>query len=312
MRLPRRKIRSHAAGASLGLLGIALSLGPLVRTEAATLHLRSGALAIDCHWTGGDGVIVTRGGVAIRVPRAEVVRIDDAPPPEPCPAAAPEPTTTLGEPPAPASPRVTAPSTPAAPAPQIPASPAEASLTPVQRQALADIRQFVNGFVIDYRLPTTIEVGVMALGSTKLTSLANVGVSHSLGRLLVDPGLLGAPIQDALIAKVLALQYGRRTLTATSLEDYERQRRQENFEANAKAVEILVRVKGWPERAALHSVHVWLLALHRGGRPPSSGQPSACDQIVELHARFPEHREWTAELSCTPPPRAPGTAPARS
>jgi len=142
-----------------------------------------------------------------------------------------------------------------------------------------------------------------------LVAQADTGWAPSFRAL---PGLLGAPIQDALIAKVLALQYGRRTLTATSLEDYERQRRQENFEANAKAVEILVRVKGWPERAALHSVHVWLLALHRGGRPPSSGQPSACDQIVELQARFPEHREWTAELSCTPPPRAPRTAPARS
>src|SRR5262245_8226793 len=98
MRLRRPRSRSHAHLALVGLLGMALLLGPLARADGATLHLRNGTLTIECHWSGEDAVIVTRGGAAIRVPRDEVVRIEDAPPAEPCPAAAPPPTMTLGAP----------------------------------------------------------------------------------------------------------------------------------------------------------------------------------------------------------------------
>src|SRR5262245_61392167 len=107
MRLRRPKSRSHTLAVTFfWSLGIALLLGPFRRAEGATLHLRNGTLAIECHWTAGDAVIVTRGGAAIRVPRDEIVRIEEAPPAEPCPAAAPPPTMTLGA----------APTSPAAPA----------------------------------------------------------------------------------------------------------------------------------------------------------------------------------------------------
>ncbi len=313
MRLRRPDSRSHAAAvAPLGLLGMALLCGPFARAEGATLHLRTGMLAIECHWTAEDAVIVTRGGVAIRVPRDQVVRIEEAPPTEPCPAAAPPPTMTLGAPPPPVVPQATAPRIPLAPPPDVPLPAAEASLTEAQRGALADVRRLVNGFVSEYKPPLTVEVVVMPLASTNLASLANVGVSYSLGRLHVDPRMLGAPTQDPLIAKVLALQLAPRIRSAASLDDYQRQQRQQSLEANAKAVEILVRVKGSTEREAVHNLHAWLLALHMKGITPPSGQPTACEQILDLLARFPEHRVGTGGPSCGPPPRAPGSTPARS
>ena len=307
--------RSHAAVALLGFLVMALLFGPFARAEGATLHLRNGMLAIECHWAAEDDVIVTRGGVAIRVPRDEVVRIEEAPPTDPCPAAAPPPTMTLGAPAAPASPPATPPRSVPAPLPDMPLSAAEASLTAAQRRALADIRQLAQGFVGEYKPPGTVEVVVMSLASTNLASLANVAVSYSLGRLHVDPRLLGAPTQDPLIAKVLALQLAPRIRSFDSLDDYQRQQRQQSFEANAKAVEILVRVKGVTEREAVQSVHMWLLALHVRGVTPPSSQPTACEQILDLLARFPEHRQSTGGLSCGPPPRAPGArrpAPSRA
>lgn len=312
MRLRRPDPRSHtAAVAPLALFGMALLFDPFARAEGATLHLRSGMLAIECHWTAEDAVIVTRGGVAIRVPRDEVVRIEEAPPTEPCPAAAPSPTMTLGAPP-PVVPQATTPRGPLAPPPDVPLPAAEASLTAAQRRSLADVRQMVNGFISEYKPPLTVEVVVMPLASTNLASLANVGVSYSLGRLHVDPRLLDAPTPDPIIAKVLALQLAPRIRSYTSLDDYQRQQRQQSFEANAKAVEILVRVKGWTERAAVHNVQAWLLALHMRGITPQSGQPTPCEQILDLLARFPEHRQGSGEPSCGPPPRAPGSAPARS
>lgn len=313
MRLRRPKSRSHTVAVTfLGLLGIALLLGPFAQAEGATLHLRNGTLAIECHWTAGDAVIVTRGGAAIRVPRDEIVRIEDAPPAEPCPAAAPPPTMTLGAAPAsPAVPAIAPPRFPAPP-PDMPLSPAEASLSTAQRQTLADIRQLVSGFVREYQPPLPVEVVVMPLASTNLPSLSSIGVSYSLGRMHVDPRLLGGPSPDAIIAKVLALQLASRP-TATSLEDYQREQRQQSFDANAKAVEILARVKGWPEPTAVKSMHAWLLGLHmRGITPPSRSQPTACEQILDLLARFPEQQQWTGGPSCGPPPRAPRSTPARS
>src|SRR5262249_47495380 len=152
----------------------------------------------------------------------------------------------------------------------------------------------------------------MRLGSTNLTSLANVGVVYSLGTLRVDPQLLESPSRDALIAKVLALQVAPRIAAVESLEDYERQRRQQTLDANAKAVAILVRVKGWSEPRALQSVHAWLVGLNMRGTPPRDGQPTPCEQIVDLLARFPDQQDWTAGLSCGPGPQGPRIPTSRS
>ena len=313
MRRSRRISEKRLAwNAGLGSLGVALALGLLVPAGAATLHLRNGSLAIECHWDTDDGVIVTRGGTALRVPRGEIDRIEDASSAASCPAIAPAPTMTLGEPPVPPQTGSVARGAPIAAPSSVPVLPVEAGLTSAQRQALAEVREFAGAFASAYHLPATIEVSVMKLGSTNLDSLANVGVVYSLGKLLVDPGLLEAPTRDVLIAKVLALQLAPRVHAADSLADYQRQRRHQSFEANAKAVEVLVQIKGWTERTALQRVHAWLLGLNVRGVPPREGQPTPCEQIVDLLARFPDQKDWMAGASCSPTPAGGVSAPART
>ncbi len=76
------------------------------------------------------------------------------------------------------------------------------------------------------------------------------------------------------------------------------------LDANAKAVEILVRVRGYREEQALSLLYDHLLSFNRavaghrtvipwGHRPP-------CDELVDLLGRFRAHRAWTEGLECSP------------
>src|SRR5581483_10645142 len=87
--------------------------------------------------------------------------------------------------------------------------------------------------------------------------------------------LLGHPSRDLVVAKSLAYEMLRAPSAATSLADRERERRLRELDADALVVDILVRVKGWPESQALEATYGWLLAMHRAaaasGRPPRPG-----------------------------------------
>jgi hypothetical protein len=70
-------------------------------------------------------------------------------------------------------------------------------------------------------------------------------------------------------------------------------------DANAKAVEVLVRVRGYPEATALRLVYVHLEAAHRRGMA-LLGHASACEEIRDLLGRFPQHRSLTRSWTCAP------------
>lgn len=283
-----------------GGLGVALllALAPVPPTGAAKLHLRDSVLAVECHWIRSDGLIVIRSGVAMRVPHEDVVEveIDEVPaPPGACPAVAPEPMLTLGaSPPPPGA---------AVPAPAGPLPPEEQSLTEDQRRHLAHLRALAAATGRVYRVPPA-GLSVMALASTNLESLAGVGVAHRPGHLWVEPALLGAWYQDALIARTLAYEVLPPVRAAASMADYERRQRQRDLDANAKAVEILSRAQARSERMALQAVYEWLAGMHRavvaGQVKLPGGQPEPCEQIRDLLGRFPGERGWTAGLECAP------------
>jgi hypothetical protein len=90
---------------------------------------------------------------------------------------------------------------------------------------------------------------------------------------------------------------------ATTLAERERERAQLSFDANARAVEILVEVKGLSEDAAVEEMYAWLSAIHRaagaGTRVPRLG-PSACDEIVDLLRRHAGLKERYAGRECGP------------
>jgi hypothetical protein len=106
-----------------------------------------------------------------------------------------------------------------------------------------------------------------------------------------------------VIAKSLAFEMLRAPSRATTLAERERERAQLGLDGNARAVDILIQVKGMSEEAAVEEMYAWLLAIHRaagpGSRPARSG-PTACDEIVDLLQRYPGLKERYAGRECAP------------
>ncbi len=177
-------------------------------------------------------------------------------------------------------------------------------LTPEQARGLAEVQQLVKDTVQLYKLTPSIDVVVAPwLGpSTNLQSMAGVGVVLSGGDLHVAPAFLQSPNRDVIVAYLLGHHLLKAPSQAKSLQDYEQERRRRGMDANAKAVEVLVRARHRTEAESLQAVYRWLLGRHRAG---AAGQAAAreaapCDQIRDLLGRFPQHREWTATLECAP------------
>jgi hypothetical protein len=70
-------------------------------------------------------------------------------------------------------------------------------------------------------------------------------------------------------------------------------------DANAKAVEILVRVREYPEPMALRLVYRHLESSHRDG-VELLGHATPCEEIGDLLRRFPQHRSVTGSWTCAP------------
>ena len=129
------------------------------------------------------------------------------------------------------------------------------------------------------------------------------------GTVLIAPRALTADWRDALLAHELGhAVLGHGTGAAPALRGRRAGRGPvaqlvpQELEANAKAVEILTRVKGWSERRSLRAVYWWLLGQHReqqAGRPAVPGHLPACAEIRDLLARFPQHTALTWYWGCS-------------
>lgn len=131
-------------------------------------------------------------------------------------------------------------------------------------------------------------------------SVSNEGGHYSRGLFTVSDIMLASPHRDKVVAHelahyILGHEYG----TLRMEESYRRE-----MEANALAVEIFVRVKGWREEQAIRAVYGHLLAAHRGvlrGVPVTRGHLPPCQEAADLLGRFPRHAAWTGLLECAPP-----------
>jgi hypothetical protein len=88
---------------------------------------------------------------------------------------------------------------------------------------------------------------------------------------------------------------------AATLGEWARLAMPRELDANAKAVEILTRVKGWPEATSLRVVADKLRSTIRAqqrGAPVGLGHLPACEELRDLLARFPQHRALFAGWSC--------------
>jgi hypothetical protein len=122
----------------------------------------------------------------------------------------------------------------------------------------------------------------------------------------VSTGTLGSSTRDATVALELAhyVLGHDAPLPGDTIEQLERAYQQRELDANAKAVEILTRVRGISEREALRKMYLYLrrvqLELERDPELDLAGHRPPCEEIADLFRRFPAHGRWTADLECEP------------
>lgn len=170
------------------------------------------------------------------------------------------------------------------------------SLTPAQRRGADEVRAMADEMARVYDVPRiAVLVG---------DNIDGVGGTYHRGLFTITTTMLTSRHRDSIVAHELAhyLLDHDRPLTGTLALDWQREQERRELEANAKSVEILVRVRRLSEEAALRTVYEHLLAFNRlvvarrtvipwGHRPP-------CEEIADLLGRFPTQHAWSAGLEC--------------
>ena len=172
------------------------------------------------------------------------------------------------------------------------------SMSPAQNKSLDEVRAFADDTARLYGLP---QIHVLVSHNPD----SPVG-SYRRGFFAVNQLVLRSEFRDAIVAHELAhyVLGHDAALAASTPEARLAERQQRELDANAKSVEILVRVRGVPEDQALRMAYSYLLNVHRrlqrspgedllGHRPP-------CEEIADLLARYPAQLTWTSGLECAP------------
>lgn len=170
------------------------------------------------------------------------------------------------------------------------------SLTPAQERAAAEVRALADETARVYGVP---RISVL-VGS----NVDGVGGSYRRGLFTVSTPMLTSRHRDSVVAHEMAhyLLDHDRPLSGAHSTDWQREQELRELAANAKAVEILTRVKRLPEERALSLVYDHLWAFSRAVVDARTvvpwGHRAPCDEINDLFERFPVHRTWTVGLEC--------------
>jgi hypothetical protein len=179
-------------------------------------------------------------------------------------------------------------------------------LTREQAAGLEQVRYLIQETARTYGIPPPVAVRIAPWVETT-GALTGAGGVSSGGRLYLGPGALTSRHRDALVAAALAHVLVQRPSQARSLADFNRERRQQFMDTHAKAVEVLMLVKGWPEWMALDMIYEWLIGQHRA-EPAAQrtaigqGRATACEEIADLLGRYVQQRAWTEGLACAAGP----------
>jgi uncharacterized protein YoaH (UPF0181 family) len=161
------------------------------------------------------------------------------------------------------------------------------SLSPEQQDKVAEIQRFADRTTALYGLPS------LRISIQPATNL-NIGAVYRQGNVLVNVQMLDSPNLTKLIAHELGhyvLGHDSVIRQASSQAEYQRIREQRELDANAKAVEILVRAQGLSQSEA---VRIVADALRRSentqarGAPLTPGHLPASAELADLLARFPD------------------------
>jgi hypothetical protein len=180
-----------------------------------------------------------------------------------------------------------------------------APLSADEEASLQSVRDFVGATAHRYRMVSTLDVSVASwVGNPSLPQYASSPAVKSGNQLFLNRRILRASNRDVVVATALAYEMLRGPSQATAVADRLRERQQMMLDADAKAVDILIQVKGMSEQEALDQMYAWLLGIHRAapasGHPPESGSVRPCDAIGDLLRRFPASKEWFAGRECAP------------
>jgi Zn-dependent peptidase ImmA (M78 family) len=162
------------------------------------------------------------------------------------------------------------------------------SLTPEQRAKVDEIQSFADRTTRVYNLPG---VRISIQSATNL----NIGAMYRQGNIFVNVRMLDSPSLTKLIAHELGhYVLGHEPAASVSSQaDWQRAQQQRELDANAKAVEILVRAKGMSQREAVQMVADSLQRAQRAvdrGAPLTPGHLTPAEELADLRARFPESR----------------------
>lgn len=161
------------------------------------------------------------------------------------------------------------------------------SLSPQQEQRLDEVRRLADRTAAIYGVPS---VRISVQTATNL----NIGGVYRQGNIFLNVRTLDSPGLVKLVAHELGhyvLGHDSVIPQAVSQAEYTRAQAQRELDANAKAVEILVRAGGMTEPEAVKLVAA---ALRRSvdsqarGAPLTPGHLPATEELTDLLARFPE------------------------
>ena len=163
------------------------------------------------------------------------------------------------------------------------------TLTPGQQDRAAEVRRFADATADAYRVSRTRV-------TIELATNLGIGARYRYGNLYLNVRMLGSPHLDAIVAHELGhYLLGHDTLAAgvVTPADWQRVQEERELDANTKAVEILVRVRGMTQAEAVQAVVRFLQEAQRtvdGGGAVPAGHRHPAAEIADLLMRFPDRR----------------------
>src|SRR5262249_44135760 len=158
------------------------------------------------------------------------------------------------------------------------------SLTPVQQGTVAEVQRFADATAAAYglmRIPVTVQAG---------TNLGIGGV-YRQGNFFVNANMLDSGHLTAVVAHELGhYVLGHEPTSGVSMAEGLRGQEPKELDANAKAVEILVRAKGMSQPQAVRTMVVFLRTAQNAqnrGQPNAPGHRPPSEEIADLLARYP-------------------------
>jgi hypothetical protein len=158
------------------------------------------------------------------------------------------------------------------------------SLTPMEKDTVGEVQRFADATAAAYRLP---RIPVTIQPATNL----GIGGVYRQGNFFLNVTMLESGHLTAIVAHELGhYVLGHEPTSGVSMAELVRGQEVRELDANAKGVEILMRVKGMPQLQAVRTMVVFLRTVQSAqsrGQPPTPGHRPPAEEISDLLARFP-------------------------